>query len=146
MIPSSLSKALVLLLLIGLRVDAASGWDRIPEVLRPWIPWATWGDAHRNCPTPYSDPKTHRCFWPSTLELAVTADGARFTLDVLVYDETWVPLPGGGDVWPVGVRTPPPRWGTSNRPRSPSWSTTRHRPCTWCPEGTEWGGNPDVIV
>lgn len=101
--PSSLSKTLVLLLLLGLRVDAASGWDRIPEVLRPWIPWATWGDAHRNCPTPYSDPKTHRCFWPSTLELAVTADGARFTLDVLVYDETWVPLPGGGDAWPVGV-------------------------------------------
>ncbi len=109
--PSSFSKTLALLLLIGLRLDAASGWDRIPEVLRPWIPWATWGEAHRNCPTPYSDPKTHRCFWPSTLELEVTADGARFTLDVLVYDETWVPLPGGGDAWPVGVQDASPTAG-----------------------------------
>ncbi|MFZ9853594.1 MAG: hypothetical protein ACO3I0_00655 [Limisphaerales bacterium] len=99
---SSSSKTLLLLLMLGLRLEADT-WPRIPEVLRPWVPWATWSDAHRNCPTPYSDPKTHRCFWPSTLELEVTGDGARFTLDVLVYDETWVPLPGGGDVWPVAV-------------------------------------------
>ena len=94
---------LMLMLLTGLRLDAATGWDRIPEVLRPWVPWATWSDAHRDCPTPYSDSKTHRCFWPSTLGLEVTAEGARFELEVLAYETAWVPLPGGGDVWPVAV-------------------------------------------
>jgi len=76
----------------------------IPPALRPWESWATWNDTHRFCPTPYSDPKIHRCHWPSRLELQVTNSGGRFTLFLTAFHETWVPLPGGADAWPQDVR------------------------------------------
>lgn len=76
----------------------------IPAPLQPWQDWATWDAPHRNCPTPYSDPNAHRCFWPSQLALQAGAAGGAFQLGVEAYAETWVPLPGGGDAWPVDVR------------------------------------------
>jgi hypothetical protein len=76
----------------------------IPEPLRAWEAWATWGEEHRDCPTPYSDPKKHLCFWPSRLALQVDRAGARFDLGVAVFHETWVPLPGGPDAWPFEVK------------------------------------------
>lgn len=85
-------------------LQAAPGGREIPEVLRPWETWATWKDEHRNCPTPYSDPNTHRCFWPSRLSLNVEQSGARFELGVSVFGPTWLPLPGGSEAWPAGVR------------------------------------------
>lgn len=63
----------------------------------------TWNDPHRNCPTPYSDPKKHLCFWPSQLRLEVQKTGGRFELGVTVFSETWVPLPGSSEAWPLGA-------------------------------------------
>ncbi len=83
----------------------ASAAPTIPEALRPWETWATWNDLVRFCPTPYSDPTKHRCFWPSRLDLQVDKTGARFRLDVTVFGPTWLPLPGGAGTWPVTVHT-----------------------------------------
>ena len=76
----------------------------IPEPLRDWEGWATWDDAERHCPSPYQDPARHLCFWPSRLALAIESGLGRFDLGVSVFSETWIPLPGGGDVWPVDVK------------------------------------------
>ncbi len=76
----------------------------IPEPLKVWESWATWNEPHRNCPTPYSDAKKHLCFWPSRLELKVEKSGARFEFGVTVYHETWLPLPGGAEAWPLEVK------------------------------------------
>ena len=76
----------------------------IPELLKPWADWATWKDTDRDCPQPFNDPKKRLCFWPSRLELNVGRGGAKFALGVIVFDETWVPLPGSQDVWPFEVR------------------------------------------
>jgi len=96
---------LALALLTGWVVTVAPASQPIPEALRPWETWATWNDPHRFCPTPYSDPAKHRCFWPSRLDLQVEKTGARFRLDVTVFGPTWLPLPGGAGTWPVTVRT-----------------------------------------
>lgn len=77
---------------------------KIPDVLKPWETWATWGDEHRLCPTPYSDAKKHLCFWPSRFGLQAEKGGGKFDLVVTVFHETWVPLPGNHDVWPLDVR------------------------------------------
>ena len=77
---------------------------QMPGALQPWEGWATWNDVHRFCPTPYSDPKTHRCFWPSSLGLQVDSAGAKFDLGVTVYGSSWLPLPGSSEAWPVDVR------------------------------------------
>lgn len=94
-----------LVLLFGWVASVALAAPAIPEALRPWETWATWNDVHRFCPTPYSDPAKHRCFWPSRLDLQVEKAGARFRLDVAVFGPSWLPLPGGPGAWPVGVRT-----------------------------------------
>lgn len=94
---------LALTLGVGWLVTAQPILERIPMDLRPWAAWVTWDDAHRFCPTPYSDSGKHICFWPSRLTLDVEKGGGRFDVQVVVYAATWVPLPGGGGVWPMDV-------------------------------------------
>ncbi len=102
---SATSFLLFLLALLPLGASAIAQESRsIPPALREWESWATWNDPHRFCPTPYSDPKTHRCFWPSRLELQVTNSGGSFALSVTAFHETWIPLPGGSEVWPQEVQ------------------------------------------
>ncbi|RYY92003.1 MAG: hypothetical protein EOO11_21900, partial [Chitinophagaceae bacterium] len=75
---------------------------QVPAPLQPWVDWALWDDVHRLCPTPFNDAKKHLCFWPSRLELNVEKAGGRFALQVTVFHDTWVPLPGSGEAWPQG--------------------------------------------
>ena len=76
----------------------------IPEPLQAWKGWATWDDADLACPSPYQDPTKRLCFWPSRLALEIDSTSGRFNLGVSVFSETWIPLPGGRDVWPVEVK------------------------------------------
>lgn len=77
---------------------------RIPAPLKAWEGWATWDAPHRFCPTPYNTADKHICFWPSRLSLQVDRTGGEFSLSVTVFSETWVPLPGGREVWPVDLK------------------------------------------
>src|SRR5688500_6229656 len=83
---------------------AAAAPGQIPDALKPWEEWVTWNDPHRDCPTPYSDPKKHLCFWPSRLALDVHKSAGRFELNLTVFAETWVPLPGSAEAWPLSVQ------------------------------------------
>jgi hypothetical protein len=76
----------------------------IPAPLRGWEQWATWDDADRVCPTPYRDPGKPLCFWPSRLTLNIEPAAGRFELEVTVFSESWLPLPGDGTVWPYEVK------------------------------------------
>ncbi len=76
----------------------------IPEVLQPWQDWVTWGVEHRDCPTLYSSADKPICFWPSQLQLSVGGEGGEFATTVNVFEDTWVPLPGSADAWPMSVR------------------------------------------
>ena len=77
---------------------------QIPEVLQPWQEWATWDDQHFNCPPQYDGFDQRICFWPSRLTLSANQNDATFEIGVKVYSETWVPLPGSGEAWPIDVR------------------------------------------
>jgi hypothetical protein len=83
---------------------AAVAQPEIPEPLRPWEAWATWDEKHRDCPTPYHTPETHICFWPTTLSMSADGGAGSWDLGVTVYDDTWVPLPGDPEMWPIEVR------------------------------------------
>jgi hypothetical protein len=76
----------------------------IPESLRPWESWAAWGERHPDCPTPYDDAKRHVCFWPSVLSLTADEAQGTWSMEVSVFEPTWVPLPGSEEVWPQDVR------------------------------------------
>lgn len=77
---------------------------RLPAELKDWQDWATWDVQHRHCPTPYNNPERHVCFWPGELSLQAGAKSAAWELKVAVFGEAWVPLPGGGETWPVDVK------------------------------------------
>ena len=76
----------------------------IPGPLKPWETWATWDAKDRDCPTPYMDSKRRQPFWPSRLSLLVDRTAGRLDLGVTVFSETWIPLPGGKEVWPIEVK------------------------------------------
>jgi len=77
---------------------------QIPPALLGWEDWATWDDTTWQCPTPYNAADKHLCFWPSRLILQVDRAAGKFELGVTVFSETWVPLPGGNEVWPLDVK------------------------------------------
>ncbi len=97
-------RLLGLALLAAFTAQAAPPERQIPDALKPWEAWATWDDTHRLCPTPYSDAKKHVCFWPSRMGVQAEKAGGKFDLVVTVFHETWIPLPGNSDVWPVEVK------------------------------------------
>jgi hypothetical protein len=76
---------------------------QIPDALKPWQQWATWDLVSPNCPPAYNDAQTRICCWPSRLELRATAQGANWEIEVQCFDESWMPLPGAGDMWPQNV-------------------------------------------
>ncbi|MCA9148408.1 MAG: hypothetical protein KDA92_03870 [Planctomycetales bacterium] len=78
--------------------------ERIPDLLKPWINWVTWDEAHQVCPASYADPADRICFWPRQLELKVGADAGEWTLEAKAYHETWLPLPGDQEYWPQEVQ------------------------------------------
>ena len=102
---SVFSPVAILLAACGTVFAAQSADQRIPEPLRAWEGWVLWGQDHRDSPTPYNAPDKYFSLWPSRLALDVRADGARFDFSVSVFGESWVPLPGGGDHWPQGVKS-----------------------------------------
>ena len=97
--------ALAIVCLRALAAEAPEPSARqIPDPLKAWESWATWNDVHRFCPTPYSDAKKHLCLWPSRAGMQVEKSGGRFDVALTAFHETWAPLPGGTEVWPVEVR------------------------------------------
>ncbi len=96
-------KIVCLLALLGTEPGLAQERE-IPDVLKPWQDWVTWGDEHRDCPKLYSSANEPVCFWPSRLELEADDNGATWSIDVSVFDESWIPLPGASELWPVEVR------------------------------------------
>lgn len=117
---------------------------QIPELLKPWESWATWGETARDCPRPYSDPTKPLCFWPSRLVLNVDQTSGRFALGVTVFAETWVPLPGGTALWPLEVKAngaPVPVVEHQGR------ASVKLAPGTWAIEGVyRWNGIPQGIA
>lgn len=77
---------------------------QLPDPLKSWQDWATWDDTHRRCPTPYFNADKHLCFWPSRLDLKLDGKSGQFELGLTVFHETWIPLPGGTEVWPFEVK------------------------------------------
>lgn len=90
------------ILLVGIATTARA--QNIPEPLRPWVDWVLWNQDERNCPVPFNDPKRPICLWPGELGLAVDANGGSFTFTAQAFAETWIPLPGSTDAWPLDVR------------------------------------------
>lgn len=76
----------------------------VPPALLPWQDWVKWDDRLAGAPPAFNNAKERTPIWPGCLDLAVDAGGGRFEMAVRVYAAAWMPLPGGADAWPQGVR------------------------------------------
>lgn len=102
---------LSLLVLITAIVGGASGGiaraadPSIPPVLEPWRGWVLDRHPELQCPPRFDNGQVRPCVWMSTLNLDLGHTGGRFTIDVEVFSEADVTLPGGPDQWPRDVRS-----------------------------------------
>lgn len=74
----------------------------VPEPLEAWVPWVLDKQDWRECPTAHGD-GTRLCAWPGQLYLDLDREGGLFAQQWQLFAETWVPLPGNGDSWPLDV-------------------------------------------
>lgn len=129
---------------VGAVPAGADPSKQIPDLLKPWEGWATWGDKTRDCPRPYMDAKKPLCLWPSKLALNVEKSSGHFAFDVTVFAETWVALPGGDVVWPLEVKAngaPIPVVEHQGR------ASIQLAPGTWAIEGAyQWDEIPQRIA
>lgn len=77
--------------------------EEVPVPLRPWVNWVLRDLPDLGSPPAYDAAETRLSLWPSRLQLDVTAKGATFSLEVVAFSPTWLPLPGGAKVWPSAV-------------------------------------------
>ena len=75
----------------------------IPYSLKSWQNWATWDVRNLDSPSTFNSADQRITFWPSQFSMSVNADNGKWTLLVKVFSESWVPLPGGVDAWPLNV-------------------------------------------
>lgn len=92
-----------LLLTICLAFPVFGAAPDIPEPLKPWVGWVL--EEHRDyrCPFLYNDFDYKNCIWPARLKLDLEAEKGSFAMDVAVYAESWVRLPGDNKHWPQQV-------------------------------------------
>jgi hypothetical protein len=74
-------------------------------VLEPWRGWVLDSHPELKCPPRFDNGQIRPCVWMSTLNLDLGRTGGRFTVDVEVFSEADVTLPGGPDQWPTDVRS-----------------------------------------
>ena len=145
--PRVLSLLTAFTLLLCAAEAAPAGADpskQVPDTLKPWESWATWGDKSRDCPRPYMDAKKPLCLWPSKLALTVDKTSGRFAFGVTVYAATWVPLPGGEAVWPLEVKV-------NGAPvpvvEHQGWPSIQLSPGAWAIEGAyQWNEIPQRLA
>jgi hypothetical protein len=78
--------------------------SRIPDVLKPWIPWVSSNFSEHDCTILFNSEEDKTCAWPSVLTLKVDAAGVDFSGRWLVYRKDFLPLPGDTTHWPMNVK------------------------------------------
>jgi len=79
--------------------------DKIPAPLQPWIDWVLEDEQNLDCPFVYNQFKQKYCSWPGQLSLRLSNDGGEFNSHWVLYQDSWVFLPGDSRYWPQKVKT-----------------------------------------
>lgn len=77
--------------------------EQVPQVLRPWIPWALWDEGVWQSPPTYRNGNERIAHWVSKVQIDVEESSGSWTMPVRVFHDSWIPLPGGLEYWPTEV-------------------------------------------
>ncbi|XZE36656.1 hypothetical protein SH501x_002238 [Pirellulaceae bacterium SH501] len=75
----------------------------IPQPLVPWKDWSRWDEKLEAAPKLFDNPRVSTPSWSSALQLEILPDKGRWQLEVQVYADSWVNLPGDAQNWPQAV-------------------------------------------
>ena len=79
----------------------------VPKELDGWQAWVQYGQEFHYCPFLSSSNSAGQadriCAWPGRLTMDLNQVGGRFSQSWVSYVDTWLPLPGNLEYWPVGV-------------------------------------------
>ncbi|WP_340120875.1 hypothetical protein [Methylobacter svalbardensis] len=77
--------------------------EQVPEPLKPWIAWVLQDSPEPVCPFIYNSYEQKRCSWPTQTQLNLTAEKGVFSMSWMVYQDSWISLPGDKAHWPLNV-------------------------------------------
>ncbi|MFI3119260.1 MAG: hypothetical protein QX203_04725 [Methylococcaceae bacterium] len=77
--------------------------EQVPEPLKPWIDWVLQNSIEPVCPFVYNNYEQKHCSWPTLTQLDLTTGKGLFSMNWLVYQDSWVSLPGDEKHWPLNV-------------------------------------------
>ena len=75
----------------------------LPPELKPWQQWVLYDHPDAACPF-INQNKTRACVWPSALVINADNQQASFEMQVEVFSDSFIPLPGGSHLWPTAVK------------------------------------------
>ncbi len=81
----------------------ATASDPLPAPLEPWRQWVLEEHPELHCPARYDQGEERHCAWPSRLQLTLDEQGGHFSQQWQIYEEGYLPLPGGRGQWPQAV-------------------------------------------
>ena len=97
-----------LILIISTLTATAGELGELPPELEAWQAWVMYDTEYLACPVRLhadsEDRQSYLCAWPGILELSTHPSGAHFKIQWKVFDQSWLPLPGGVRVWPLEVQ------------------------------------------
>jgi hypothetical protein len=78
--------------------------EQVPEPLKPWIAWVLQDNIPEPaCPFIYNSYEQKRCSWPTQTQLDLTPGKGAFSMSWLVYQDSWIDLPGDKTHWPLNT-------------------------------------------
>ncbi len=103
----------------------------VPSDLQEWVDWVEWDKPRGWQPVDYRDKGKRVSVWPAEMTLSVRKDGGEFRLLVEVFKDSWLPLPGDAESWPLAVKRNSQRCAVVSRKGRPvvelpagSWEVT----------------------
>lgn len=75
----------------------------VPEELQPWRKWVLEKHPQISCPQMFGDSTAKQCVWPSELFLQIDEKSAHFIMQVEVFADDRVMIPGDSVFWPCEV-------------------------------------------
>ncbi len=94
---------IVFYLLLSVSLASPLTKEKVPEPLKPWVNWVLQNEEDYQCPFFFNDFQTKQCAWSGKLTLNLKSKQAFFASQWLVYKNSWIPLPGNLDHWPLNV-------------------------------------------
>ena len=75
----------------------------VPEELQPWKKWVLDKHPKFSCPEKFDDTAVKQCVWPSELFLQIEEKCASFVMQVHLFADDFVVIPGDSVFWPCEV-------------------------------------------